>query len=94
MRRATDRQPRTVHVRLGGTMSQVPPQRASCGLAVEPEELIARLSESLERTISFAEECRWRFPELSAEADQLAAGAMALFGKSIQSLRGTRSPDS
>ncbi|HEX6876196.1 MAG TPA: hypothetical protein VF165_11110 [Nocardioidaceae bacterium] len=52
------------------------------------------MSESLERTISFAEECRWRFPELSAEADQLAAGAMALFGKSIQSLRGTRSPDS
>ena len=94
MRRATDRQPRTVHVRPGGTMSQVPPQRASGGLAAEPEELIARLSESLERTISFAEECRWRFPELSAEADQLAAEAMALFGKSMQSLRGTRSSDS
>lgn len=93
MRRATDRQPRTVHVRLGGTMSQVPPQRASCGLAVEPEELIARLSESLECTISFAEECRWRFPGLSAEADRLAAEAMALFGKALQSLPGTRPPD-
>lgn len=75
-------------------MSHVPPQRATGALAVEPEELIARLSENLERAISFAEECRWRFPELSAEADQLAAGAMALFGKSVRSLRSTRSPDS
>ncbi len=53
---------------------------------MEPEDLVNRLSEDLERTISFAEECRWRFPELSAEADQLAAGAMALFGKTMRSL--------
>lgn len=73
-------------------MSQVP-QRAMAALAVEPEELVARLSESLERTISFAEECRWRFPELSAEADQLAQGAMALFGKTMR-LAGRPSPAS
>jgi len=57
---------------------------------VEPEELVARLSENLERTIAFAEECRWRFPELSQEADRLSAGAMALFGKSLRALRTTR----
>jgi hypothetical protein len=68
-------------------MSHVPPQRATAELTLDPEELIGRLSEDLERTISFAEECRWRFPELSAEADQLAAGAMALFGKTMRSMR-------
>jgi hypothetical protein len=68
-------------------MSQVPPQRATAALTLDPEDLIGRLSEDLERTISFAEECRWRFPELSAEADQLAAGAMALFGKTMRSMR-------
>jgi hypothetical protein len=68
-------------------MSHVPPQRATAALTLDPEVLIERLSEDLERTISFAEECRWRFPELSAEADQLAAGAMALFGKTMRSMR-------
>jgi hypothetical protein len=53
----------------------------------EPEELITHLSEDLERTIAFAEECRWRFPELRGDADQLAAEAMALFGKAMRSLR-------
>lgn len=72
-------------------MSHVPPQRAT--LTAEPEELINRLSENLEQTISFAEECRWRFPELSAEADQLAAGAMALFGKTMRSLHRRSSED-
>jgi hypothetical protein len=67
-------------------MSHVTSQR-STALTLDPEELVGRLSEDLERTISFAEECRWRFPELSAEADQLAAGAMALFGKTMRSMR-------
>jgi hypothetical protein len=70
----------------GADMSHVPPQRTTA-LTLDPEELIGRLSEDLERTISFAEECRWRFPELSAEADQLTAGAMALFGKTMRSMR-------
>jgi len=56
-------------------------------LVAGPEELITRLSEDLERTIAFAEECRWRFPEHQAEADRLAAEAMALFGKAMRSLR-------
>ena len=68
-------------------MSHVPPQRATAELTLDPEVLIGRLSEDLERTISFAEECRSRFPELSAEADQLAAGAMAQFGKTMLSMR-------
>ena len=68
-------------------MSQLPPQRARGDLPVQPEELIVRLSLDLERTLSFAEECRWRFPELSAEAERLAEGAMALFGKTMRSLR-------
>ena len=67
-------------------MSHVPPQDAAC-LTIEPADLVNRLSEDLERAIAFAEECRWRFPELAAEADQLAANAMALFGKSMRSLR-------
>jgi hypothetical protein len=62
-------------------------------LTLEPEDLVNRLSEDLERTISFAEECRWRFPELSAEADQLAAGAMALFGKTMRSLHSRGAAD-
>lgn len=68
-------------------MSHVPPQRATACLTVEPADLVNRLSEDLERAIAFAEECRWRFPELAAEADQLAANAMALFGKSMRSMR-------
>lgn len=68
-------------------MRQVPPQRAANDLAADPEVLISRLSEDLERTIAFAEECRWRFPELQAEADQLAANAMALFSKSVRSMK-------
>ena len=68
-------------------MSHVPPQRSMGSLVLDPEELVDRLSHDLERAISFAEECRWRFPELTAEADQLAAGAMALFGKTMRSLR-------
>lgn len=67
-------------------MNHLPPQRAMGALVLEPEDLISRLSEDLERTISFAEECRWRFPELSAEAEKLTAGAMALFGKTMRSL--------
>jgi hypothetical protein len=67
-------------------MGQVPPQRAANDQAVDPEILISRLSEDLERTIAFAEECRWRFPELQAEADELAATAMALFSKSVRSM--------
>lgn len=74
-------------------MGHVPPQRAADGRAVDPEELITRLSEDLERTIAFAEECRWRFPELQAEAEQLAACAMALFGKSVRSLHAEDAPD-
>jgi len=60
---------------------------------VDPEELIRRMSEDLERAISFAEECRWRVPELSAEADELTAGAMALFGKTMRSLQDDRPGD-
>lgn len=67
-------------------MGQVPPQRAANDRAGDPEVLISRLSEDLERTIAFAEECRWRFPELQAEADELAATAMALFSKSVRSM--------
>lgn len=67
-------------------MGQVPPQRAANDQAGDPEVLISRLSEDLERTIAFAEECRWRFPELQAEADELAATAMALFSKSVRSM--------
>lgn len=67
-------------------MSHVPPQRAT--LTAEPEELINRLSENLEQTISFAEECRWRFPELSTDAEELAAAALALFSKTLRSLHG------
>ena len=66
------------------------PQSGSGVLSVDPEELVRRMSEDLERAISFAEECRWRVPELSAEADELAAGAMALFGKTLRSLQGDR----
>lgn len=52
------------------------------------------MSLGLERTISFTEECRWRFPELSAEADRLAEGAIALFGKTVRSLQEVaREPD-
>ncbi|HEY0773414.1 MAG TPA: hypothetical protein VGD51_04985 [Nocardioidaceae bacterium] len=67
-------------------MGQVPPQRAANDQTGDPEALISRLSEDLERTIAFAEECRWRFPELQAEADELAATAMALFSKSVRSM--------
>lgn len=67
-------------------MSQVPPQRAKRALAVDSEELIARLSEDLEGTIAFAEECRWRFPELGAEAEHLSTTAMALFARAMRSL--------
>lgn len=74
-------------------MSHVPPQRSMGTLVLDPEELVDRLSQDLERAISFAEECSWRFPELSAEADQLAAGAMALFGKTMRSLRNRSTDD-
>jgi hypothetical protein len=67
-------------------MGQVPPQRAANDQTGDLEVLISRLSEDLERTIAFAEECRWRFPELQAEADELAATAMALFSKSVRSM--------
>ncbi len=69
-------------------MRDVPPPQRAMGVAtIDPEEdLVHRLSEDLERAISFAEECRWRFPELGAEADRLTAGAMALFGKTVRSL--------
>ena len=60
---------------------------------MDPEELVRRMSEDLERAISFAEECRWRVPELSAEAEELAAGAMALFGKTLRSLQDDRTAD-
>lgn len=93
MKEGTDRQKCRVHVIWGATMSHVPPQRATAALAVEPEELIHRLSENLERTISFTEECRWRFPELSAEAEELAAGALALFSKTLRSLHGEGATD-
>jgi hypothetical protein len=68
-------------------MSDVPPQRPTSCLTTDPTDVVNRLSEDLERAIAFAEECRWRFPELAAEADQLAANAMALFGKSMRSMR-------
>lgn len=67
-------------------MAQVPPQRAAAAVAGDPEVLISRLSEDLERTIAFAEECRWHFPELQAEAEALAAHAMELFSKSVRSM--------
>jgi hypothetical protein len=73
------------HEQRGGDMAYVPPQRTADDPA-DPEQLIARLSADLERAIAFAEECRWRFPELRAEADELAAGAMALFGKAVKSM--------
>lgn len=68
-------------------MSHVPPQRATGAVLARPEEIIDRLSQDLERAISLAEECRWHFPELSADADRLAAEAMALFGKSLRALQ-------
>lgn len=74
-------------------MSHVPPQRSMASLTLDPEEVVDRLSQDLERAISFAEECRWRFPELSAEADQLTANAMALFGKTMRSMRATAGED-
>ncbi|HSE07269.1 MAG TPA: hypothetical protein VLB29_01275 [Nocardioidaceae bacterium] len=74
-------------------MSHVPQQATAGSLLMDPEEFVDRLSLDLERAISFAEECRWRFPELSAEADQLTAGAMALFGKTMRSLRGRSADD-
>jgi hypothetical protein len=73
-------------------MSHVP-QSGTGVLSVDPEELVRRMSEDLERAISFAEECRWRVPELSAEAEELAAGAMALFGKTLRSLQDDRTAD-
>lgn len=74
-------------------MAEVPPQRAANELEPDPEHLLERLSEHLEQTIAFAEECRWRFPELRAEAEQLAADAMALFSKSVRSMRAHTSGD-
>lgn len=72
-------------------MSDVPPQRALGRVAtLDPEELIDRMSRDLERAISFAEECRWRCPELTAEADQLAAAAMTLFGKTMRSVHSAK----
>jgi hypothetical protein len=68
-------------------MRPLPARGATGTLVAEPEDLITRLSEDLERTIAFAEECRWRFPELRRDADALAADAMALFGKTMRSLR-------
>lgn len=67
-------------------MSDVPPQRAMGALTLDSEDLIDRMSRDLERAISFAEECRWRCPELTTEADQLAAAAIALFGKTLRSV--------
>lgn len=67
-------------------MRTLPPQRGS-SMLLDPQELITRLSEDLERAIAFAEECRWRFPELHAEAEQLSAQAMALFGKAMRSMQ-------
>jgi hypothetical protein len=83
-----DRRRGTVLGEVGADMREVPQQGSAAAATLDPEELIGRLSHDLERTISFAEECRWRFPELSAEADQLAAEAMALFGKTMRSMRG------
>lgn len=73
-------------------MAQVPPQRAQDAFDVNPEELIGKLSHDLERAIEFAEECRWYLPEVAAEAEALAADAMALFTRSVRTLR-ARSDD-
>ena len=69
-------------------MSNVRSRWARPGAGVDPEDLIDRMSRDLERAISFAEECRWHCPELQAEADQLSAAAMALFGKTVRGVQG------
>lgn len=79
--------------RWGKQMSHVPPQRATGAVLACPEEIIDRLSRDLERAISLAEECRWHFPELSEDADRLAAEAMALFSKSLRALQARSSAE-
>lgn len=74
-------------------MTQVPPQRVQGAFDVDPEELVVRLSHDLERAIAFAEECRWHFPEVAAEAEALAADAMALFTRSVRTLRARGAAD-
>lgn len=50
-------------------------------------ELIQLLTADLERTIAFAEECRWRAPELAEQAQALSDAAMLLFKETMRSLR-------
>jgi hypothetical protein len=50
------------------------------------EQTLAALSENLEGTIAFAEQCRWHFSDLEQDADALNAHAWALFGKAARSL--------
>jgi hypothetical protein len=50
------------------------------------ERTLAALSENLEGTIAFAEQCRWHFSDLEQDADALDAQAWALFGKAVRSL--------
>ena len=78
---------------MGSQVNQVPQQRAVAPGRPDAEELIDRLSRDLERAISFAEECRWHFPELSREAEQLTAEALALFGKTMRSMRASEAAD-
>ena len=51
------------------------------------ETFIVRLGGDLESVISLAEECRWHFPELSEQADELVDAAMTLFRQSIGKLQ-------
>jgi hypothetical protein len=50
------------------------------------QQTLAALSENLEGTIAFAEQCRWHFSDLERDADALNAQAWALFGKAVRSL--------
>ena len=49
--------------------------------------LIQLLTADLERTMAFAEECRWRAPELAEQAQALSDDAMRLFKETLRSLR-------
>lgn len=53
---------------------------------VPADQLLAGLSEDLERTIAFTEQCRWHFADLEQDAEALNAQAWGLFGKAVHSL--------
>jgi hypothetical protein len=50
------------------------------------DQLLAALSEDLERTMAFTEQCRWHFSHLEQDAEALNVQAWGLFGKAVLSL--------